>query len=74
IKMPALPCMTAVMDLKVPFRAAANRECGPGQQPLSPFDAERTSVWFEEEVPKMLEQWPVEWAPRIGRQIVGDLG
>jgi len=74
ITIPALPCMTAVMDLRVSFRGAACGQTSPGGEPLSPFDQERTSVWFEEEFPKTMEQWPAEWAPRIGRQIVGDLG
>jgi hypothetical protein len=69
ITMPALPCMTAVMDLGLPFREAGEGRCPAGQLPLSPFDQERTYIWFEEEIPKALQAWPPLWAPRGARRI-----
>ena len=69
LTMPALPCMTGVMDLGIAFGDVAVGRFGPGQEPLSPFDQERTSIWLEEELPKALEAWPVLWAPRSGRRM-----
>jgi hypothetical protein len=69
ITMPALPCMTAVMDLGLPFREVGEGRFRAGQEPLSPFDQERTFLWFDEELPKALEAWPPLWAPRGARRI-----
>lgn len=68
VTMPPLPCMSAVMDLGLPFQDVGDGRYRPGQVPLSMFDQERTGLWLEEELPEFFGSLPSSWMPGAGRK------
>jgi hypothetical protein len=63
VRMPALPCMSEIMNMGLSFRDAADGNIGAGLVPLSYFDRERTALWWENEVPEFLGGLPGDWLP-----------
>ncbi len=68
VRMPALPCMSEIMNMGLSFRDAVDGNIGAGQVPLSYFDRERTALWWENEVPVFLSGLPGDWLPGIARK------
>jgi len=63
VTMPALPCMSLIMDRGTLFQDVAEGRFKRGQEPLSAFDQERTAIWFENELPQFFGALPSAWMP-----------
>jgi hypothetical protein len=63
ITMPALPCMSDIMDLGISFRDAADGRFETGEELLSLFNRARTEIFLEEEIPEALSGIPLAWTP-----------
>lgn len=62
---PKLSCMSQVTDRHLTFADAMNGVNKPGMPPLSFFDQERVSVWWERELPKFFGSVPPLWLPEM---------
>lgn len=63
VTMPALPCMSEIMDLGISFRDAADAKFEGGEESLSIFNQARTAIFLEEELPEALARLPRSWMP-----------
>jgi hypothetical protein len=68
VTMPALPCMSAIMDCGLSFADVGDGRFKPGQEPLSMFDQERTGLWLEQELPDFFGGLPRSWMPGSRRR------
>ena len=64
IQMPALGCLSEVIDRGLSFRDFADGKQKEGHPETSFFDQERVWLWLNQAMPKFLLDIPLEWMPR----------
>ncbi len=64
IQMPALGCLSEVIDRGLSFRDFADGKQKEGHPETSFFDQERVWLWLNQAMPKFLLDIPSEWMPR----------